>query len=388
MIKMVVCDGDGTLEIPSPSKGILTLLKKMDELNIGLAVATNSTRREIISNFKKSGLPMPSIIATPNEVGELKASPKFIRYISAQTGIKPNEMVYLGDSDKTDIFCAINSRVLPFASHYSRAGKPKYGLPVTDPATFLRYLETYGMQNAPFFGWNLFLPDDGVEVYALIGQHRDMGLTDILKTFLKDRQEVLVGPKKNVFGSILFHYFLSQSYLSGIIQGINYVTVYPGHLKDSENPILGQYSDDLQKVLGKYYLPGLLTRHTSTVASHTSGAADRNIYRQLSTLQLNETYKNKIRGKRILVLDDFTTYGNSLETARVMLLKGGAESVVGIAFAKYRNTHNLVTINSDWDPFTPFTLDADQISITEHHGNFNQKADDYFSNIIWRAAQS
>ena len=53
MIKMVVCDGDGTLEIPAPSKGILTLLKKMAELNISLAVATNSTRREIISNFKK-----------------------------------------------------------------------------------------------------------------------------------------------------------------------------------------------------------------------------------------------------------------------------------------------------------------------------------------------
>ena len=71
-----------------------------------------------------------------------------------------------------------------------------------------------------------------------------------------------------------------------------------------------------------------------------------------------------------------------------MLLKGGAESVVGIAFAKYRNTHNIAAINGDWDPFTPFNLDADQISTTEYHGTFNQTADDYFLNIIWRAAQS
>lgn len=80
-------------------------------------------------------------------------------------------MVFLGDDDKTDILCAINASVLPFSSHYSPAGKPEYGLPVDSPVTFARYLETYGMQDAPFFGWVVKEPNLLVEVYAVIGDH-------------------------------------------------------------------------------------------------------------------------------------------------------------------------------------------------------------------------
>lgn len=388
MIKLVVCDGDGTLQFPSPSKEIHDLLEKMKKLNIGLAVATNSTQREIVSKFKRAGLQMPHIIVTPAEVGVHKPSPKFIEYISEQTGIKLNEIVFLGDDDKTDIFCAINAHVLPFSSLYSSAPQPKYGLPVDDPAMFSRYLATYGLQNDPFFGWSIVSPDKFLEAYALIGDHGTMGLTPTLKTFLKHKTEVKVGPKNNSFGSILFHYFLSQSYLSGLIQDIDYISVYPGHQANSQNQILAQYSDILQKTLGNRFLQELLIRHTTTAASHTSSGADRDIFQQLSTIKLGEAYRKRIKGKRILVLDDFTTTGNSLETARVMLLTGGAESVVGMAFAKYRNTHNVVTINGDWDPFTPFPLTPDKINLAPFHGMFNSVADDFFSKVIWKAALS
>lgn len=52
MIKLLICDGDGTLLMPSPSEDILNLVKRMGELNIGLAVATNSSSENIKKKFR------------------------------------------------------------------------------------------------------------------------------------------------------------------------------------------------------------------------------------------------------------------------------------------------------------------------------------------------
>lgn len=387
MIKLIICDGDGTLLMPKPSAEIINFLSKVDALNIKLAVATNSTAASVRKNFINNGLSEPLVIATPNEVGARKPSPKFVEFISQTTGINTNEMVFFGDDDKTDILCAINAGVLPFACHYSLSGQPEYGLPVDSPAQFVRYLENYGIQNPPFFGWSTKDPKKNVEVYAVIGNHGDMGLTKNLKTLLKDKQDVLIGPQKNVFGRILFHYFLSQSYLSGLIQDIDYITVYPGHDANSQNQILEQYSSILQRCFHNRYLPDLLIRHSNAPASHTMSGANRDIFQQISTILVNGKYKKRLPGKRILVLDDFTTSGNSLETARIMLLKSGAASVAGLAFAKYRNTYNVVDINGTWDPFVPFTLSRASLSINAHQGVLNKMADDFFSNVIWKAAQ-
>jgi hypothetical protein len=388
MIQLVICDGEGTLALPKPTGEIVSLLNRMQELGIRLAVASNpSDQTSIAARFVAAGLNLPFIIATPNEVGVKKPSPRFVDYISAQTGIPKNEIVYLGDDDVTDMFCATNSHVLPFAAMYSKAGQPEYGLPVNNPLELQRYLETYGMQNAPFFGWQAIDPTNSVEVYALISNHGTMGLTGLLKDFLKDKvKDIEVGPKKNSFGGILFHYFLSQAYLSGLIQDVDYVCVYPGHTANSQNQVLSLYSNILQKILSSRYLPELLVRHTTTAASHT--VPNRDIYDQFTTILVNPKYRKRILGKRILVLDDFTTSGNSFETARNMLIKAGAASVVGVAFGKWRSNHKVVTINGDWDPFAPFTLPSSVIHSVTIPATSNNAADQYFLDVIWKASLS
>jgi len=388
MIKLVVCDGDGTLQFPSPSKGTVDLLARMDALGIGLAVASNSPRKTIEDRFKAAGLAMPLVIVTSRDVGALKPSPMFIDRISSHTGIGLHEMVFLGDSDETDMFCAINAHVLPFSAQYSAKGNPKYGVPVTNPVEFALYLEAYGQQQPPFFGWQCVFPKQGVEVYALIGDHGSMGLTKLLKAFLKGKNDIYIGPKKNSLGRILFHYFMSQSYLSGLIQSANYVSVYPGHAKGSENPVLSQYSALLQNILATRYLPDLLLRHTDTAPSHMTSGANRNVYHQLSTVHLNPRYKSRIRNKKILVLDDFTTSGNSLDTARLMLLQGGATAVVGQALAKFRSGHNVTAVNGSWNPFAPFTLSPATVTTAELPGTLNPAADHYFASSIWKAANA
>ncbi len=389
MIKVLVCDGDGTLLLSNPSPQVHQLLQALPGLGIQLAVASNAQNRLTVENrFQQAGLPIPNVIVTRAEIGKAKPSPEFIYLIQTETGANLNEIVYIGDDDKTDTLCAINAKVLPFAAHYSASGKPMdYGLPVPSIEALLDYLSTYAHQSPPYFGWNFNedCPDTktNISVYALLGQHSNLGLTHPLIRLLKNREDVFVGMKNNHLGSILFHYAISQTYLSGLIQDIDTVTVYPGHETNSLNPVLATFSENFPKFFRQSRMPQLLLRHTGSVDSRLTPGANRDIYEQFRTVHVNPEYERTIREKSILVLDDFTTSGCSFETARRMLLQAGARRVVGLAIAKWGMGYTITTISRGWNPFVPCDLDRREITIARLNGSLNSQADEYFHEKIW-----
>lgn len=389
MIKVLVCDGDGTLSLSNPSSQVKQLLQALPGLGIQLAVASNAPNRLTVENrFQRAGLPIPNVIVTRAEIGTPKPSPDFIYRIRAETGANLNEIVYIGDDDKTDAFCAINAKVLPFTAHYSTSGKPMdYGLPVPSVEALLDYLSTYAHQSPPYFGWN-FNGDcsdtkTNISIYALFGQHGDLGLTRPLTRLLKNREDVVVGVKNNHLGSILFHYAVSQTYLSGLIQEIDTVTVYPGHNINSLNPVLATFSADFPKFFKQKQMPQLLVRHTDSADSRLTPGAKRDIYEQFRTIHVNPEYERTIREKSILVLDDFTTSGCSFETARRMLLQAGARRVVGLAIAKWGMDYTVTRISRGWNPFEPCDLDKSEITTFRLNGSLNNQADEYFHEKIW-----
>jgi hypothetical protein len=323
---------------------------------------------------------------TQRDVGIPKPSPEYIYQIQAQTGVELREIAYIGDKDKTDSFCAINAGVLPFAAHYSNETM-KYGLPVLEPKALADYLHSFGLQDAPFFGWTFDGRCDNtgkdIFVHALFGAHKDLGLTQYLIDFLKDKNEVFIGRRKTPLGGILFHYLVSQSYLSGLIQDIDCVTVFPGHKANSVNPILDEYSGIVRKTFRQSYMPNLLIRHTDAPDSRRTAGADREVFEQFRTILVNPSFERQVRDKNILVLDDFTTSGCSFETARHMLLNAGANNVVGLAVAKWGNSYAQTRVTKDWNPFEPCPLQRTDFVSTRITRSLNRQADVYFQKVIW-----
>ena len=389
MIKVVICDGDGTLQLPNPSTEIKQLVTFLQSSGIKLAVASNNSENAVEKNFQRAGLTLPNIIVSSERMGAKKPSPKFVYEIQNLANIELNEMCYLGDDDKTDMFCAVNAGILPLAAKYSNRSM-KYGLSINSVKELHNYLETFGRQEPPYFGWTYSTScrDTGsdIAVRVLLGNHN--GLTPILRTILKNQKDVPISSGSNVYISyILFHYFVSQCYFSNLIKDIDWITVYPGHEQESLNPVLKAFSKYIAQMFRDKFIPDLIVRHQNAPKSQFQGD-QRNIVDQFRTVHLKSSYREKIKHKTILVLDDFTTCGYSLETARRMLLQADADKVVCLAMAKFRNTHAFTRINESWDPFSPCEWSNKKIRVIDGYGHFNNSTDEYFKNNIWEYYKS
>lgn len=387
MIKVLICDGDGTLELPRPSEGIRKLLEALPTWGIQLAVASNGSRASVLRKFQSANLPQPEIIVTPDDVGAKKPSPAFVHKVRELADVELNEIIYLGDDDLTDTFCAINAGVLPLSAHYSKAQKQRqYGVPVNQPKALYDFLHTFGRQNPPYFGWQTtgHCRDTHtiIDVKALIGDHSKMGLTSTLIEVLKEQKKLTIGRTHVQVQSLLFLYLTSQIYLSGLTANIDWITIYPGHTTVQNNVILKEFSEVIAAAFRDKYPRDLLLRHQDAPQSRLL-REDRRIFSQFHTIMVNPEYREQIQGKRILVLDDFTTLGYSLETARRMLLKAGAAQVTCLAIAKFKNNHARTLIANHWNPFAPCTLAETDIRTEPLSGSTHVEADDYFFKQIW-----
>ena len=81
-------------------------------------------------------------------------------------------------------------------------------------------------------------------------------------------------------------------------------------------------------------------------------SADRTNPRdEVETIRLNPFYKTRVRGKNVVVLDDFTTHGVSMGVAAGFLRKAGAASVTGITLGKFGNCLKCYDIQLTSSPF-------------------------------------
>lgn len=384
MIKLLICNGSTSLELPRPSSSIRLLLSQLPGIGIALAVASNQTRMQVVQNFETAKLPVPEIIVTKEDIGKRKPAPEYIFRIAELTGIARKEMVYLSDRDMPDTLTATNARILPLRAMYIKSiADRQYGIRCYSPEDLLLYLKTFGMKDTPYFGWEFrqSCRDTGseIDVRALIYDHSR--ITNELKSVLKNHQDLRIGSSKNHFRGLLFHYFISQAFMSSLTDDFDWITVYPGHLSSSTNPTLSLISLQLTQVFQSRFKCDLLLREKDALDSRKQDK--RTIYEQLRTLIVNPNYKQKLRNKNVLVLDDFTTSGCSLEAARRMLLRANARQVKGIAIAKYRCEYTVSSINADWNPFKPCTLVASDIVEDSHMGTRHSDVDDYFIEKVW-----
>jgi len=283
-----------------------------------------------------------------------KPTKESTEYLLNRFGWDPAEVVYVGNTEE-DMLAALHGNVLFLnATWYNK--NTDYGILFDSPKDVARFVDTFCLRKHL---WHYAIERDDFRFYSLAPYSTRMPEF----AFLSDDAKAAAkwGGGHPDFWT---KYLWSTIYFSELYKEINYIAVYPGHMKGSGNPIMETPMLAFSKCFHVTYLRDFIVRHSA--ATKSSYARTNNVHidhlNQLNTIMLEKhplrsTGTQSYRtcpvksGKTILLIDDICTNGYSLEAARAFIKQTGAD-VICLSWLK--------TINSDYiqipriDRFEPF----------------------------------
>jgi phosphoribosylpyrophosphate synthetase len=339
---------------------IRLLLKNSKDAGLKIGVFSTNPLK-LAPLLKQYSYPSVDLLLTKADVGVNKGSPKWIKEAASKLGTNTHQLLYIGDS-KQDLLTALN--IPTFYAHAKWNG-------VELPAKMTAFIAETPSQTWRFITHYLLIPprwvhtldDSDNELYlrSLVGASFNLPASSPATFNAKDiftyGRDIRVGA--NSAKQILMNHALTSLYLEGLIEMGTKFVVYPSSKKGSVNPVSRDYIQPVSKVFHGYFLEDLLVRAKDapdTSLERANGRIAPFSY-QTDTVHLNPVYAGKIDGKSIIVFDDFTTTGQSLEWARNLLKSGGAGRVVLVTAGKFKHTHTLYSPVAA-DTIEPFVLKA------------------------------
>ena len=212
-----------------------------------------------------------------------------------------------------------------------------------------------------------------------------------LLNWTKHDRDSDVGPFK--LGYFFMLHLLGSIYLDGLYETADWWTTYPGS-DGGTNVAMNEFFDIAAKLFRDKFKPGLLVRHSPAVDSGETRAAGGSVsfINQVNTVCLKDDTATieQIRGKTLVLIDDFITEGYSSEWARNLLLKAGAANVITIAIGKYGSNFYCESPRPglNWDPFVPRKLGAADFLCLTAHGTLNNNALSCFRDSFSKTRQT
>lgn len=379
-VKALIVDLDGTVvqDDRTVVPGIEETLLQSSNLGIKIAFVSGRPKKEGIAKIAKLRY-SPDRFVTQDEIGKPKGSPKWVEHICDAFDVERRDILYLGDSDN-DMRTAVNSGVVYLNAAWANP-ETKYGIQVSSPAILTLLVENI-FTKPTLWHWTLNAPDKlgrTVEAMAMINGN-GAGVLDIrcgLLGWTKHDRDSNVGPLK--LGNFFMLHLLASIYLSGLYEKADWWITYPGS-DGGTNAAMNEFFDIAAKLFRDKFKPRLLVRHSTAVDSgeaRTAGGSV-NFMNQVSTVCLNDDpdVVEQIRGKSIVLIDDFITDGYSSEWARNLLLEAGAANVATVAIGKYGYNFYCESPRPGltWRPFEPSKLRASDFSSLGVRGTFDDSA--------------
>ena len=254
--------------------------------------------------------------------------------------LEHEDIIILGASE-SDFYMSANSKYLLFTAKYAksnnRGGKIfKYGIPIETP----QYLIDFFRQFLPISHHCYYEleVDSNTYLYAINSANyyysSDTKLVSIkrnIERFLKENNPAL--------GRTFLNYFLMSAYNKiGDLREIDYWGVYPSSNANTWNEDLVAFKEEARKIYKTREQEEIFIRKSNARKRHQMNKRhrkDEGCNSQFNTIILNPKYKGKLKGKTVCIIDDFTTYGSSCETSRILLNKEGIKKLVFITMGKF-----------------------------------------------------
>lgn len=263
-------------------------------------------------------------------------------HISKKTGIKKTEMVVLG-CKQHDMFTAAHTSSILLTANYAIKNNPSdriftknYGIPLTNVASLGFFFESfYGIDNPWYFKVQV---NEKTSLYALTNANtwNTTGtltkLKDTFRDYLKNDNDTYIIPFTSYF-------LVSAHRIMRELSEVDFWDIYPSSEAGKVNGDLLYFAQKAAHSFNReFHDSRLLVRHKNTVKRHSKSAAKRieiGCDEELDTMILNDYYQDKLKGKSVVIIDDFTRIGTSCETARILLEKAGVTKIIFIAMGKF-----------------------------------------------------
>jgi hypothetical protein len=352
-VKAVIFDHN-TLIVPVENGELLGQLRKLvlGLKSLGLAIVVFSTHPyDIHGELVRRGLPAPDLFLTKEDVKKNKGSPVWIQVASQRLDLKPWEFFYVG-SDEWDWRTAINAGVLSIYAAWSRQPHGRMTTVRVDQPAEVEIFVTHFLLPPLRWSYSLYIEDHGVLVRCLLGALvylpcSDPGTQFRLQEVFTYGTQISIGAYR-ARDALMFH-AISSLYLEGLIPPGAFFAVYPSSQVGQISPTLREFLEPAAKLFHGYFKKDLLIRSKTAPdmsmerakARRERRSADLPFSTQTNTVNVNPDYDGKVQGRTIIVFDDFTTTGMSLEWARNLLYAARASRVILLTIGKYPGPYTL-----------------------------------------------
>lgn len=389
-VDCVIFDVSGTLVHETTGRAQDDIADAIDRLRasgVYVIAAGNPPPAALKRSLRQAGLTVDDIVSS-RDVGINKGSPRWINYICSMTGLRRNQLFYVGDT-RHDMVTAVQGSVVYAHAAWSKpAGK--YGLIAPAPGWVPAIVEHIFRKPQPWY-WELDATDitgRPIWVRTLINAKGagDLALQRGLLSLLKSDQKPSVG-RLTLRAFVMLH-MLASLYDSDVLSTVDYWTTYPGHRGSRNKPMAGPL-DKFAKLFRQQHYIDLLDRHTRAQQSreaYKQGNVLGAFANQIGSVRLNPKAADDIAGKQVLVIDNYITRGPSTETARNLLLAAGASKVLVAAVSKYELAQRgyeysvfSPQASVTFDPFTTERPPESQFTRQQMLGTKNPAALDTFA---------
>jgi len=283
-----------------------------------------------------------------------------LQHVLQAEGLGANEVVFLGN-DEIDMRTAVNGNVLFLTAGWQPdAPTTDYGFRFESARDVARFIDIFCVRS---YVW--FYREPAVNLYSLgLISSRDPTASrysdDAINTFKSQSLR---------HRDFWTKYLVSTLYLADMHQIPDLlVAPYPGHEKGYDNPVVRDALVTFTKCFRRTYCPDLIVRHTTALKAQDARRQGipldhRN---QMNTIHvtkkprrgMGKPYKNTpfTTARSVLVVDDFTTEGYGLDSARAYLRNiPKVTDVILVSLGRFpnRDLHELYPLPKIADPFAP-----------------------------------
>jgi hypothetical protein len=313
--------------------------------------------------------------------GKGRAGRALIDLLQDKLKVPISDLFVLGCKQE-DVGLAANNKLLLLRAEFTkeyfgdeRIFENEYGIRIDDAKHLKLILNKFINIKEPWYF--KCTVNHSTTIYSLTNANT-MGVRPSEVIHIADEFRSLLKSGKESYKDEFMIYFLNSAHqIFKEFQTVNYWGVYPSS-SVGENADLEYFAKKVRQSFGGRPCEPILIRHTASTKRHklsTTMRETNGCSGEFATIKLNPYYQknNKLLGKTVCIIDDFTNIGTSCETARHLLEMVGVAKLIFITMGKFGKVQLKYNYDMSGDPFDNYTFKLrDKSSLG---GTFNPASD-------------